>query len=420
MYKPKEAVEEYLDRKLRDIVLDRKTSSKYYEECMDKYNIPGGLVADYAMGNKSLGEANPFVLFCLIDCIPDDMRKKGYIKETFTESEIEMYSNSKYDQGKQIFPLVFRVHQIRDDQWIGRIDLKTLMEMRESQLINYNTDTQRTLKKVVRGEEVSFQISVNKKSVKDIGESVADGTYIPTPITLNVLPKTEIDFKYDDKTGTMEIYSVDKLDMTDGYHRYLALSRDYDLGLIDDFSMELRLTIFSKEKASHFIFQEDQKTKMKRVDSDSFNMTNPANIVTQKINESPKCNLQGLINRTNSIINAAWLSEMLRFFYFRNVPKTQQRIKIIQVTNELIEFFNLITESNIEYLEKAYSYKKLLAVMCVFDYYKDKDKSDMLNVLDKVVPMVINNNSKRLNTGKISGPIVKDIEKMIEEVRQNV
>ena len=49
--------------------------------------------------------------------------------------------------------------------------------------------------------------------------------------------------------------------------------------------------------------------------------------------------------------------------------------------------------------------------------YKDKDKSDMLNVLDKVVPMVINNNSKRLNTGKISGPIVKDIEKMIEEVR---
>ena len=78
MYKPKEAVEEYLDRKLRDIVLDRKTSSKYYEECMDKYGIPGGLVADYAMGNKSLGEANPFVLFCLIDCIPENMRKKGY------------------------------------------------------------------------------------------------------------------------------------------------------------------------------------------------------------------------------------------------------------------------------------------------------------------------------------------------------
>ena len=46
-------------------------------------------------------------------------------------------------------------------------------------------------------------------------------------------------------------------------------------------------------------------------------MTNPANIVTQKINESPKCNLQGLINRTNSIINAAWLSEMLRFFILK-------------------------------------------------------------------------------------------------------
>ena len=420
MYKPKETVEEYLERKLRDIVLDRKISSQYYAECMDKYNIPGGLVADYAMGNKALGEANPFILFCLIDCIPENMRKKGYIESAFTKSEIEMYSNSKYDQDKQIFPLVFRVHQVRDDQWIGRIDLKTLMDMRDAQIINYNTDTQRTLKRVVRGEEINYQISVNKKTVKDISDSVADGTYIPTPLTLNVLPETKIDFNYDDKTGTLIIFSVDKLDMTDGYHRYLALSKDYDLGLIDDFTMELRLTIFSKEKASHFIFQEDQKTKMKKVDSDSFNMSNPANIVTQKINESPKCNLQGLINRATGVINAAWLSEMIKFFCFRSVPKSQQRIKIIQVTNELIEFFNIITESNVEYLEEPYSYKKLLAVMCVFSHYRDKDKSDMPLVLNKVIPLVVNNDSKKLNTGKISKPIVKEVEKMIEEVKKRV
>ena len=417
MYKAKEMVEEYLERKLRDIVLDRKVSSEYYAKCMDKYNIPGGLVADYAMGNKSLGEANPFVLFCLIDCIPENMRKKGYIKEAFTESEIEMYSNSKYDQGKQVFPLVFRVHQVRDDQWIGRISLKTLMDMRDAQIINYNTETQRTLKRIVRGEEVSYQIAVNKKSVKDIGDSVADGTYIPTPITLNVLPESEIDFNYDDKTGTLTIYSVDKLDMTDGYHRYLALSHDYDLGLIDDFTMELRLTIFSKEKASHFIFQEDQKTKMKKVDSESFNMTSPANIVVQKLTESTKCNLQGLINRADGIINAAWLGEMINFMYFRRIPKGQQRMKIIQITNELIEFFNTITESNTEYLEKRYTYKKLLAVMSVFDYYRDKDKSDMPEVLDKVVPMVLKDTSKKLNVNKIYSPAIKDIEKMIEEVR---
>ena len=415
----RETVEAYLTRKFRQIIIDRKKSTDFYNQCMDKYNIPGGLVADFCNGNRSLEEANPFILFALTDCMPE--KKEFIINKYFTENEIQMYSSAKYEENKNIFPIKFRVVQVSRDQWIGKINLQTLVSLRDTQLISYNIDTQRTLKKIVRGESEYYEVSLNKKSLREIRESVADGTYIPTPLTFNIQPDANINFEYNDKTATLVINYAEALDITDGYHRFVALMNNYDAGTISDFTMELRITMFSTEKANQFIYQEDQKTKMKKMDSESYNMKNPANAVVMKLNESPKCNLQGLIKRNGGIINSGEMANVVKFFYFRDTKKSQERFKIIEATNELTDFFNYITERDARYLEESYNFNKILTVLCVFEYYKKTDdNSDMMDIMPKVIEKVKNTKDKRFTLQKVTTPIVNTIYRYIEEVREDV
>ena len=46
---------------------------------------------------------------------------------------------------------------------------------------------------------------------------------------------------------------------------------------------------------------------MRKVDSNSYNMNRASNIVVTRLNESPMCNLQGLISRNQGIVNFGYL-----------------------------------------------------------------------------------------------------------------
>ena len=59
--------------------------------------------------------------------------------------------------------------------------------------------------------------------------------------------------------------------------------------------MELRITNFDIDKSRRMIYQYDQKTKMSKQLSDTYNSYAAQNKVVQRINESSMCNLQGEI-----------------------------------------------------------------------------------------------------------------------------
>ena len=84
-----------------------------------------------------------FVLFILLDSISNVLDKHGYncnVEHFYTTQEIKHYSNSKYDVKKIKFPLIFKMIQVEDDQWIGKITVDMLMQLRKAQLINYTKD----------------------------------------------------------------------------------------------------------------------------------------------------------------------------------------------------------------------------------------------------------------------------------------
>lgn len=419
MLKAKTELESYLKKEFLKIVADNEKHRAICDYSKAVYEIPRSITSDYITLRTPLTEATEFILFCLLDAlekVTDKSRSK--IDEFFVEKEVATYSKTKLEVDKIKFPLRFKMIQIADDQWIGSIDFKMLMKLRAAQLINYNENAQRTMQKIIRGDTEIYKIAINEDAVRTIAELYKNNVYIPTPFTLNIPEEAyENDFYYDESNCELVIRSLEHFDILDGYHRYLASCRVCDENSKLNYSMELRIVSFAEEKAKQFIYQEDQKTKMKKMDSDSYNMNDDANATVSKINTNPSCNLKGLIANNKGIINFSQLAELVKILYFSDVKSKENGRKImISVAKDLTESFNLLTEYDIKYLTKPYKHRDLTIIMVCFAHYSDKDKSDMCETIEKVFI-----ESQKLGTTNFSNKsfrkkFMKDIESILMEV----
>lgn len=417
MLTSKQTVCEYLEDKAMKVVLDRQKTLDLCNYCYKQYNIPRGLTTDFIAMRKSFDEASEFMLFVFMDGFSQVLSglRKG-IKGFFTESEIKTYSQARYEEDRIKFPLEFAMIQIAPDQWIGRISVDELMQLRKAQLINYNENAQRTMQKIIRGDKEYYKISINKKAIQDIKESLEEHTFISNTLTLNIPEDSEAEFRYDESTKTFIINSIESFDIIDGYHRYISLSQAKDLDPEFSYEMELRIVNFSEEKAKLFIYQEDQKTKMSRINVRTYNVLNAGNRVCERLNTNPRSNIQGLIG-IKGIISYGELASLIDFFYFKDTGvKEKENVNIIQVTNELMEDFNMLTEYNTKYLETQYDFKTILGVMYVFSEYRDKDKADMCETVDRVVEGLKKVVNKKFYNKVPRKTLVNEVEKVMKGV----
>ena len=76
------------------------------------------------------------------------------LKKYFTDDEITVFRQQTYEKETFELPLVFdNMVEIAPDQWIEKITAKELMRLKDSQVIKYNENTQRTMQRVVHGEK---------------------------------------------------------------------------------------------------------------------------------------------------------------------------------------------------------------------------------------------------------------------------
>ena len=424
MLKAKVDLEKYLEKQVLKFVTNSAIINNICEYAEKQYDIPKGFTSDFITMRVSFMEANEFILFCILDSIEkitkeaNDIRNDK-LKEYFTENEIKIYSTSKYNVEKIKFPLRFKAIQIADDHWISKIDFKTLMKLRAAQLINYNEETQRTMERIVRGNTEIYRIKVDKSAVYAIENSYKDGTYIPTPLTFNIPEDTEADYYYDEEKMELVIRKLDHFDINDGYHRYVAACKACDSDKNFNFTMELRIVGFPEYKAQHFIYQEDQKTKMPKIDSDTYNQNNLANQIVDRLNQDPRCNLKGLIRRNNGIINYADLAGLINYYYISREKEKGNQL-LISVKNELVANFNELTEYDSSFLTKRYQFKKLMAIMHCFAYYSDKDKTNMVEVIIQVVDKLKELEGVDFSSRTPRRSLSNEINKLLEEVLENV
>lgn len=357
---------------VNDVLKGVATSAKRIKEYADKlyklYNIPTDLSIDYLTMRSDIQTAKPEIN----EAIKHAMGLKANEK---------LLKDWKYETAKLPKQLVYDMIQIADDQWIGKITVSELMQLRDAQIINYNENTQRVMKRIHKGNEEIYQISLNKKAILSMEELFRDGIYIPNTITLNMPEGTSFSYR----NGSLVIKKIEHFDITDGYHRYIAMSNLYNEDKDFDYPMELRITNYSEDKSRQLIWQEDQKTKMARIDSESMNMNSSANKVVQRLNLSPIFNLAGQINTNKGIINSSELAEIIRATYFpvsKIFSKKKELEAIIKAESEIRTGINAITEQDTRRLE--YPWAKEFLYCLIYNINTGTDTKLLLHLTERM------------------------------------
>ena len=388
----------------RILVLLSKTSNRqeFFTEIEAKYNIPISLSSDICANRADISEFNDFIAFAVLDTL-----SHKEISKYFTAEEIKVLSNQKYITETFELPLVFEnMVEITPDQWIGKITAKELMHLKDSQVIKYNENTQRTMQRAVHGENRYYKIALNQKSVGEIKDALQRGAYISDDITLN-MPVETTEFEY--VNGSIVIKELDKLDIIDGYHRYIGISR---LTLEDpdfDYPMELRLVSFPEEKAKQLIYQKDQKTKMRQIDSRAMNQYNPANIVVDQLNTDPSSNIQGMIARNDGKSNYGELSAMIDYYWFRGKGKVSRK-DILTVKKEIQDKFNSLTALDLDWTTQQHGIKEMQVIMYCF-----ANQDDYIKSISKLLPKVddIDSAEFAIVNGRVRRKLINDFEKRL-------
>ena len=408
-------LQKHLKNQCYRITADNDKSMKIAKLNWERHNIPTGTTMDMIASRVDLETMTEFMLFCLAEAI-DIVFESHKLSLYFTEKEISMYSEARIDDVEKVkFPIVIPCLQVTPDQWIGASDVQFIMKLRDSQMIHYNPDAQRVMKRVSRCDKESFVISINKNATKQIKESFESESFIPNTITLNIPYDSDADFYYDKDGKQLVIKSLDHFDMSDGYHRYYSMCMTMAENPDFNYPMEIRIINFSDTKVKQFIYQEDQKTKMTKVNSDSMNMYSPANIVAEGLNQDIDFVMKGAIARSGGQIPLGEFARVIEYFYFRNAsPKENQRVKIVETKKEIKRLFNLLAEHNISYLEKTYEFHELLVIVYIFKEY-DMSDAEKLQKIDRCIfGGITKEDLKLFGTKRVARTQLKLIDKIAE------
>ena len=380
MIKSKQELANYLTKRIEEDIIFNEEKQNGILAKMSGYNVPTGLTMDMLTGRTDLSTLSDYLLFLITKCYEDEFEKQNIVNKYFSEMEIEMYSKEHYVQETIKFPLHIKCIKVAVDQWIGVVDVNFLMTLRRAQLLNYNVNAQRTLKRVVRGENTYYKISVNVAAVKQIKQEYKNGSFIPNTITLN-MPEETTEYTYDSEKNDLIIKSIDHFDISDGYHRYLAMCREKADNPDFNYPGELRIIMFSDDKIKQFIYQEDQKTKMRKIDSDSMNMNSPAILVGERLNQDVMFNLHGKLLRNGGLINLGEFASLVDYYYFKSKKYSSSVKDIIAVEKELRTKFNLLSEIYPDLLEREMDYISL-AIIIQFFVGNDANAETMQKVVD--------------------------------------
>ena len=371
----KETLSNYLTSQIEKNIRNKKKLKSIADYVVNESNLPVIEIMDAITLRRSMDGVSDRLLFWLTKSFDDSM-----LPMYFSQKEIKEYENNKISKSSVKFPIRWdMVEVIEGSQWVGKITVKQLMDLRNAQLINYNERTQRTLRHVVNKDFEYYQIFLNKKAVNEIIKSFESNQYIPNTITLN-LPMNA-DFGY--KDGKLVIFNTDRFDILDGYHRYIAMSNLYNRDSSFDYTMELRVVCFSEETARQFIWQEDQKTKMKKMDSDSFNQNSPAIQVINLINQE---NLyRNIIGRNGAIIDQGLAANLIDRLYF-NTRKTVTRADLLKAKSDIIYRFNEMMYHEPEVFDRPWGYEYTIIAFTLIDYdVPDELLADHIDQLETIM-----------------------------------
>ena len=411
MLRTKEELNKMLLNKCSVLAFDNEKTKIVCDSLKEKHGVSIGTSMDMIIRAK-IEEQNEITLFWLMESI-DKVYNSKHLLEYYTEYERRIYPKKKIEKAKSINTLSIDCFQISNDQWITVKDVDFFMELRKSSKIRYNENAQRVLKRVIKNGKEIFKLAINRSAVKAIRYLMENNLYIPNTITLNISPEFDTDIVF--KNNVLTIMNLDMFDISDGYHRYLAMCECKDSNPDFNFNMELRITNFPDEKACQFIWQEDQKTKMRKVDSESMNTNSYANTIVDFLIVNKTFYLSGNdnINKNGGKINYGELSSVIKYYYQN--AKGLNKKEISDLSKEIALKLNLLFDTYPDILTFNHICFKDL---CIMFYIINNYPESKYNIIFKKAI----NNSEKLDKKRFASIIMNkatdnDIAKYMKEVK---
>lgn len=365
MLRDRRNLEEILEKKCEQIVFKRQTMDKITGKLQEKYNMPTGYTTSLITGRIAIQSISNLILYFLTDGILPDL-----IPTYFTEIERTEMQNCKYEIPLSIkLPLRIKVSQVDHDCWMGSSSASFFLSLYRAQLINYNSNTQRVMRRIIKNKEISYTPFLNPQAVDEIAMEFRNRTFIPNVLTLNIPEEESNKFVYDKDTEELVIQSLNSFDIIDGYHRLVAMCICYNEDDTFDYPMMVVITSYSEPKAKRFISQEDKKTHMRKIYRDSMNINLDSNYVVERLNTDMDSSIKGIINRNEGIIDYSELSAIVDRIYIKSKKMTK-----FEILKDLKSKWNLLIDNDNELISERFDTKKLYTTICILSEYNEPEE----------------------------------------------
>ena len=341
------ALETRIKKRLAYILSQKQLINDLKNYLEEKYDYPPIEYMQYMLGARPLEFLEDEHYFWLIDGINNlNVSEKIRLDQYFSDIEMRTYSVSKYTEPViEKYPIVFKVIEVTDDRWSTKIDVQTLKDLYDKQLIIYNPNTQRQLKKTSYGGVDYYTIDIVSKSIKEIESLLEKGEFISNDLSFNLSidnPNIEFDIKGDEL-----IVTSGEFDIIDGFHRFRAAMNVINRNPDFNFTFGLRIMNYNESKANAYIGQEDKRNQISLIHRKSLDSTNATNIVIERLSNTSNSRLKCMIGTEGiALISRAYLFGLIDYYY-----KTSQasRSELSKISNKLIGIFNSIIDDIPEY-----------------------------------------------------------------------
>lgn len=293
-------------------------------------------------------------------------------KKYFTDLEIDEIKNTLilYDNENNETFKFENVIKLDDKQYIvGKIRSKELLNLIYNNFVKYDFKMQRESEKVTRNGITYERVKTYSNSINEIKESMKSNRYRPTPLSINILDRSddediyddellETHFFYDEKNKTFTLSSKDRVSLIDGMHRLYAIMECYNEDPNFEQLMQLNIFFMTQKEARDYIYQEGQKNPINKGQLNRLNSADIyGNIITEIEKYGNKNNnfIQGLIGTDRKDISV--LNKFTTFTKFMEALKDNVEIKSndIRKQRELRRYFVLFFNELISLLQDEFN-----------------------------------------------------------------
>lgn len=262
----------------------------------------------------------------------------------FTSKEIKIAERQDFspEDEKIEFPIVLdNVLQLDTEDYITIMPIKYVIKMYNSNLLEYNFETQRNARFVRKHDKIVQIPFINPKSVKEIAEHVLNNTFLPDTITLNVLAgsgKEVEEVVYDAKKKQLVIYESE-IDILDGFNRLNgfmnALKKDPEI----DLNIQVAIKNYNTRKAQAYVAQINTINKMDKSHLKALKADRYSDFITKELQRDS--DLKGKISQTS-------------------IPQADQLVSYAVLSDAIDQEFELTTKKEAmdlaQYLTKFFDY----------------------------------------------------------------